>query len=217
MTACLVVSGGGDDETATTTTRPPVTVPDEPVPDDEVATLLLPAVGALGPEWIETIHDTESTEVEPIEAGECPPGPVPAGFLVRSEHRRTEGQALVEALAVTAGVVTEGVEPISLDDEFVAGCLLDGLRDQLGAGATAELGPEAEVGAINPGALVSHVGFVVDGPEGVGGTFDFVLVQRGRLVSMGLLTNTGESAPTSLRSVATALDAPLQAALPAVS
>jgi hypothetical protein len=218
LTGVALAAGGGDDETAgSTTTRPPATVPDEPTPDDELVPALLPAVGALGSEWIETIHEDEATEAQGTAPGECPPGPVPEGYLVRSEHRRTQGQSLVEALAVTAGIVAEGVEPIDLDDEFVAGCLLDGLRDQLGDGATAEQGEDVAVGAIDPGAQVSHVQFVVDGPEGVGGTFDFVLVRRDRMVSMGLLTSPGDVEPTALRTVAEALDAPLQAALPALS
>jgi hypothetical protein len=217
MAAITLVVGSGDDGdddaaggTATTAAG------DGPLADDEIVVALLPPVGALGPEWIETARADEPQRIEAVTEGDCPPGPVPEGYLVRSEQRRTQGQELVEALAVTAGVVAEGVEPPSLDDEFIAQCLLDGLEQQLAAGSTVTLAPEVAVGPSPAGAIVSHVGFVVDGAEGQGGTFDFVLVRRDRLVSLGLLTGTGAAEPTALAAVATALDRPLQAALPRV-
>jgi hypothetical protein len=218
MTVVAVVADDDDEQAADpTTTRPPATVPDEPVSDEDLAPVLLPAVGALGTEWIETIHDEEITEAEPTGEGECPPGPVPDGVLVRSEQHRTQGQELVEGLAVTAGILAEGVEPISLEDEFVAGCLLDDLQSQLGGEVTAVQAADVPIGPINPGAQVSHVRFTSEGPDGVGGTFDFVLVQRDRMVSLGLLTGTGAVEATPLDDLANALDAPLQRALPALS
>jgi len=205
--------GGSADTTVATL---PTTPDDGSLPDDVIATVLLPPIGAFGPEWIETRRDDEPEVVEALAEGECPPGPVPEGHLIRGEQQHTSGQTIVEALAITAGVVAEGVESLSLDDELIVSCLLDGLRDQLPDTSTAEVAPDAAVGPTPPGALVSHVRFVVTGADGSGGTFDFVLVRRGRLVSLGLLTGTGAVESTPVSVVAAALDAPLQAALPRV-
>jgi hypothetical protein len=56
---------------------------------------------------------------------------------------------------------------------------------------------------------VSHIGYVVTGDAGAGGAFDFVLVQRGRLVSLGLLTGVGAAEATPLAEVVAVLDQPL--------
>jgi hypothetical protein len=218
-TVTLVLATGDDDDDADGGGAGPTetTLGDGPLDDEQIAGALLPQVGALGPTWIETARDDRAQLVTAVVEGDCPPGPVPEGYLIRGEHRRTQGQEVVEALAVTAGIVAEGVEPPSLDDDFIAECLLTGLQQQVAGGSTVTQAPDVAVGPSPAGAIVSHVGFVVDGAAaGQGGTFDFVLVRRDRLVSLGLLTGTGVVEPTSLAAVAAALDAPLQAVLPRV-
>lgn len=216
LTVISVVTSNNDDG-ASDTTRPRVTIPDEPIADEDLAPVLLPPVSALGPSWIETQRDDTATEVTETPSDGCPPGPIGAGWLVRSEQQRTQNSSIVEGLSVTAGVRAEGVEPISLDDERIADCLRDSLAALLAEGSEVARGEEIVVGPIDPGAVVSHVRFTVTGDADRGGTFDFVLVQRDRLVSMGLLTGRADSAPTPLSAVAQALDAPLQAALPGLS
>jgi hypothetical protein len=217
LVVAVVATRAGQDDTDTTVPTT-VTLPPGPVDDEVLAAALLPAVGALGPEWIETQRDDAAVEAEPSPPGTCPAGPVPEGYLIRGEQRRTQGNDIVETLSVTAGVVAEGVEPPSLDDEFVATCLLDGLRAQLPATSTAEPGPEVALGPPPAGAVVSHVRLVVTGDDGTGGNFDFVLVRRDRLVSLGLVTGVAGAAvdPTPLPAVVAALDDPLQAALPSL-
>ena len=216
LAVVTVVVLGDDDETtddaATSTTAGPVAPDDDTVPDQELAAALLPAVSALGPDWIETQRDDTATAAEPTNVAGCPAGPVPEGFLVRGEQHHTRNQQIVESLAITAGILRPGVEPISLEDDAIAACLLDGLRSQLGEGATAEEAADVTLGAPPAGAQVSHVRYVVTGSD-IGGRFDFVLVRRDRMVSLGLLTGTDPAVATELSAVVRALDAPLQAAV----
>jgi hypothetical protein len=210
--ATIVVLGDDSDEAD----DPPAsaTLPEEgTVPDEELTPSLLPPVSALGPDWIETQREDDATEAEPLE-GECENFPIPEGWVIRSEQQHTQGNAIVEGLSVTAGIVTEGVEPPSLDDDVVEGCLLDGLRASLSEGATAEVADDEALGPLPPGALVSQLRVVVSGEPPIGGTFAFVLVSRDRMVSLGLLTGVDPAVSTPLSAVVEALDAPLQAAQP---
>jgi hypothetical protein len=213
----LTIAVSGDDETAegeapTSTTA--TTRPDGPVSDEELTPFLLPPVGALGPEWIETQREDEATEAEALPEEGCANFPIPEGYVIRGEHQRTQGAEIVEGLSVTAGIVAEGVEAPSLDDELVVGCLVDTLRASLAEGATADVSEGVTVGAPPPGAIVSHLRIEITGEPPVGGTLDFVLVQRDRLVSLGLLQGVDPEIATPLGDVVEALDAPLQAALP---
>jgi hypothetical protein len=214
LTIATVVVLGGDDSDEADDPPATATLPEEgTVPDEELTPALLPPVSALGPDWIETQREDEATEAESLE-GECQNFPIPEGWLIRSEQQRTQASAIVEALSVTAGIVAEGVAVPSLDDEVVRGCLLDGLRASLGEGVTAEIVEGEPLGPPPAGADVSHLRIVVTGEPPVGGTFDFVLVSRDRMVSLGLLTGIDPEAATPLSAVVEALDAPLQAALP---
>ena len=130
--------------------------------------------------------------------------------MIRSEQHHTQGQALVEALSVTAGIVAEGVEPISLDDEAVVDCLLDGLRASLAEGATAEVVEDVAIGPSPRGAEVSHLR-IVGRPVPIGaGTFDFVLVSRDRRGEPGPARHgVDPAAATPLEAVVQALDEPV--------
>jgi hypothetical protein len=204
---------GGSSAPSTTASLPE----SGPVPDEELTPALLPAVSALGPTWIETQREDEASEAEPLPEGGCQNFPIPEGWVIRSEQQHTQQSAIVEALSITAGIVAEGVDPPSLDDEAVVGCLLDGLRASLAEGATAEVVEDVAIGPPPAGAEVSHLRIVVTGEPPIGGTFDFVLVSRDRMVSLGLLTGVDPAAATPLEAVVQALDEPLQAAQPFLS
>jgi hypothetical protein len=211
LAVVAVVIGDDDDEPDGASATSATTLP-EAASDEEVAGTLLPAVSALGDDWIETLRDDEPTEAT-IEAGDaCPSGPVPEGFLIRSEQRRLQGDSIVETLSVTAGVVAEGATPADLEDPLVVGCLLDGLQAELPPTSTVAAVEGPELPAPPDGATVSHQRYEVTGAAGAGGTFDFVLVRRGRVVSLGLLSGFGAEASTDLADVVAVLDAPLRPA-----
>ncbi len=197
-----------DSNTSTTVARPPA----GPLPDDRLAATLLPPVSALGTDWIETQREDAATAVEPQPAGASPAGPIAEGFLIRGEQRRTAGAELVETLSITAGVLAEGTDAPSLDDQAVVDCLQAGLQDQVPEGSTVTVSADDDLGPVPEGAEVSHVGYRVSGDAGAGGAFEFVLVQRGRLISLGLLTGVGAGADTALAEVVAVLDQPLAAA-----
>jgi hypothetical protein len=216
VVAIVVGNGSSDDDDDTGETTVTTLDADEPASDEAIAGTLLPPVSALGPNWIETSRDDEPSEAT-IDAGDaCPSGPVPEGWLIRSEQRRLQdgGSTISETLSVTAGVVAEGAEPADLEDPVVVSCLLDGLQAQLPATSTVTAVDGPLLGPTPPGAVVSHQRFQIDGEDGTGGTFDFLLVRRSRAVSLGLLTGFDVVDPTALGAVVAALDAPLQAALP---
>lgn len=201
---------GGDDAGGA---RPTATT--APRTDEEVAGTLLPPTSALGGDWIETVRDDRASEATIAPGDACPSGPIPEGWLIRGEQRRVGGGGtILETLSITAGVVAEGARPADLDDPAIVSCLLDGLQAQLPEGSTVAVVDGPALGPTPPGAVVAHQRFEVTGVDGTGGVFDFLLVRRGRAVSLGLLTGVDVPDPTPLGSVVAVLDAPLQAALP---
>ena len=211
LAIAAIIIGSDDDDDPTDGGGTSTTVAG-PVSDEDVAATLLPATSALGPDWIETTRDDDASPatIEPGDA--CPSGPVPEGFLIRSEQQRLRGGSIIETLSVTAGVVAEGATPADLDDPLVVGCLLDGLQAQLPATSTVEVSEGPVLDPPPAGAAVSHQRYVVTGADGRGGTFDFVLVRRGRVVSLGLLSGFDADAATPLADVVGALDQPLRPA-----
>jgi hypothetical protein len=206
-----VVSSDDDDGTsggAATST----TAADGPASDEVVAGSLLPPIGALGPEWVESARDDEPSEATGQPDDPCAVGPIPEGFLIRSEQRRLVDGATVETLSVTAGVVAEDVEPASLADPVVVDCLRLGLEGALPDGSSVAV-LDGAAPAAPDGATVGAVRFGVTTAGGEpAGRFEFVQVQRGRAVSLGLLTGVQGVAPSAtLDDVATALDGPLAA------
>jgi hypothetical protein len=209
----IVVGDDDDEDAATPATTTSTTLHPVAPTDEEIASTLLPAVSALGSDWVETQRDDVATPVEPTAAGPCPAGPIPEGYLTRSEQQRVRGGAVMETLSVTAGVVPEGAAGFDLDDEAVIACLRDGLQESVPDTSTVTVADDIAIGPLDPGAEVTHQRLEVSGSEpGVGGTFDFVLVRRGRLVSLGLLTGFDAEQATDLTAVATVLDDPLQSA-----
>lgn len=213
--AVVALATGGDDEDAgdsTTTTSPAsTTLPTGPASDEEVAASLLPPIGALGSDWVETAREDEPSTAEQDPDDPCAVGPIPEGFLIRGEQRRLVDGNTAETLSVTAGVVAEGAEPADLDDPLVRDCLLAGLQAAVPEGATVAL-TDGPTPAAPAGAEVAAARFVVTGDDGQpGGRFEFVLVQRGRAVSLGLLTGLQADATTTLDDVVVALDGPLAA------
>lgn len=194
------------DEPATDATA--ATLPPGPASDEQVAAALLPAVGALGPDWVETARDDEPVTAEQDPADPCAVGPIPEGVLIRAEQRRLDAGEVQETLSITAGVLTEGATPPDLTDVAVLDCLRSGLE-----AAVAEGGTVADVPGGQPpppaGAELTTARFAVSTSAGPGGTFDFVLLRRGRAVVLGLLTGLPGTEATPLAEVVAALDAPL--------
>jgi hypothetical protein len=211
--AIVAVATGGDDgpveEPATDTTT--ATLPTGPVSDELVATALLPTVGALGPDWVETARDDEPVTAEQDPADPCAVGPIPDGVLIRAEQRRLQGGEVQETLSITAGVLAEGASPPDLTEVAVLDCLRSGLE-----AAVAEGGTVSDVAGAPPappaGAELTVARFAVTTDAGPGGTFDFVLLRRGRGVVLGLLPGVPGVEATPLGEVVDALDVRLDAA-----
>lgn len=213
LAVVAVIAGSDDDGDGDVTGSTTVTTAAGPASDEDVAGTLLPPVSALGPDWIETRRDDEPSEATIAAGDACPSGPIPEGFLIRSEQRRLRGEEIAETLSVTAGVVAEGATPADLEDPVVVSCLRDGLLAQLPGTSAVEVVDGPALGPLPPGAIVSHQRFEVTGAEGRGGTFDFVLVRRGRAVSLGLLAGLDPEVATPLGLVVEVLDGPLDAAV----
>lgn len=222
LAVVAVVIGGDEDGTTTgdasgTTAGPTSSTATTPAgvasSDAELAVRLLPAIGALGADWVDTSRDDAASEVTAATDDPCSVGPIPAGVLVRNEQRRLVDGDVAETLSVTAGVLAAGAVPADLASAEVRACLLAGLEQAVQPGATVALVEPDRALAAPAGASVGLARFAITTPDGTaGGLFDFVLVQRGRGVSLGLLGGLPGADPTPLDDVAVALDAPLRAA-----
>jgi hypothetical protein len=178
---------------------------------DEVVTAgLLPQAEAFGAGWVEDSRDEGATAAEPVTGDPCPNGPVPDGFLIRAAFAHLADQSIVEQLSITAGVVDPAAESRipSLADPEVRSCLATQLGE-LVPGAVGVEPSEVVAPAAPEGAEVSVLRLEVAGESGVTSTFDWVLVRRGRVVALALLTGIDAARATSIDDVVAVLDARL--------
>lgn len=216
MAVVAVAAGGGDgtevgDGPSTTSSA---TVTGGTAPDAVVARLLLPSLASLGAGWVEQSREPEPVPAEADPGDPCPQGPVPEGLIVRAELHHLGEEAIVEQLSITAGVVAHGVPVPRLDDPTVVGCLQDGLAASVPEGNEVVVADQPDLGAPG-GAVVTGVRYRVErAGGGPAGTFDFVLVQRGRAVVLGLLAGFDAEEATGLRDLVAVLDGPLSVAAP---
>jgi hypothetical protein len=213
LAVIAVVAGGDDGDNEPSAAATSTTSAGGALTDEDLAVRLLPPIGALGSEWVDAGRDDHATEVTEVPDDPCAVGPVPAGVLARDEQRRVIGGAVSDTLSVTVGVLADGAVPADLASEEVRTCLLTGLQGAVEEGATVALVEDGPALVVAPGGEVAVARFAVTKADGTpGGTFDFVLVHRGRGVSLGLIGGLAGNPAISLQDVATALDQPLLAA-----